>query len=178
MLESGAGVHSALGRLAEPEDLPNRLRVLGDVVACGLELALDDVEDAHLAPATGEHRREVASESTGAEDGYGSNSDVGRRFAGHGQFPLGGARCREVGNSRLRRTLEPEHVPRLVGQRDLQGQLSQDPADLRDLVGVGLRQLALREIDAVLEADTHAPARIADMVTSDVWWRPAPRTDQ
>jgi len=77
LLEARAGVHSALGRLAEPEDLPNGLRVLGDVVACGRELAFDDVEDADVAAAAGEHRREVAPERPGGDDGEGSSLDAG-----------------------------------------------------------------------------------------------------
>ena len=53
------------------------------------------------------------------------------------------------------RALEREQLAGLVRGRDLERQLAQDADDLRDLVGVRLRQLALRVVEAVLEADPH-----------------------
>src|SRR5262245_65057372 len=51
--------------------------------------------------------------------------------------------------------LQLQPLARLGGRRDLERELLEDAADLRDLLGVAGRELALADVDAVLEAHAH-----------------------
>ena len=74
--------------------------------------------------------------------------------------------------------LQGEHRARLGRRRDLQRQLVQDargssPPARRST----RRQLALAEVDAVLEPDADVAAHHRAHRHQAIWWRPAPRTD-
>src|SRR6266436_6431731 len=51
-----------------------------------------------------------------------------------------------------------QHLPRLGGGGDVEGELGQDAADLAHLLGIALGQASGAEIDAVLEPDAHIAA--------------------
>src|SRR5262249_31783327 len=51
-------------------------------------------------------------------------------------------------------SLERKHLPRLVRRRNIKRQLVQDRADLGDLSGITLGELALAQVDAVLESNS------------------------
>src|SRR5690242_3855275 len=65
--------------------------------------------------------------------------------------PLGSERHRVA-------ALQGEQLARLLRRGDVERQVLEDGADAGDLLGVALRELALAEIEAVLEADTDVAA--------------------
>src|SRR3989442_11608183 len=99
-----------------------------------------------------------ASGSTEPPGGYGETNFT--TFVGHSCAWTGSASSASSKNlkSDIPPPFEFEHVARIAGRRDGESQFLQDAARLRHLLGVGFRELAAAEPQAVLEPDAHVAA--------------------
>src|SRR5216110_2518466 len=99
-----------------------------------------------------------ASGSTEPPGGYGETNLT--TFVGHSCAWTGSASS--ASNRNLKSDIPPpfefEHVARIAGRRDGESQFLQDAPRLRHLLGVGFRELAAAEPQAVLQPDAHVAA--------------------
>src|SRR5580765_4346742 len=96
-----------------------------------------------------------ASGSTEPPGGYGETNFTG--LVGHSCAQAGNERLnkRRILKSHIPPSFQLEHLARLVRSRDRKAQLLQNGFRLGHLLGVGLRQLAAAQPQAVFQPDAH-----------------------
>src|SRR5436853_1090861 len=99
-----------------------------------------------------------ASGSTEPPGGYGETNLT--RRVGHSCAKAGNAKTRSASSlkSHIASSLQLEHLARLVRRGDGKTKLFQNASRLRHLLGVGFRELAAAEPQAVFQPDAHVAA--------------------